>query len=103
MDKTTDVIRASARLARFYMHESCGQCTPCREGTGWLYRVLDRLAKGEGEERDIDLLVEVSSQIGGHTICGLGDAAAGPIAGLVKNFRYVIEERIGVRSLPKVA
>jgi NADH-quinone oxidoreductase subunit F len=103
MDKTTDVIRASARLAQFYMHESCGQCTPCREGTGWLYRVLDRLVRGEGEERDIDLLVEVSSQIGGHTICGLGDAAAGPVAGLVKNFRHVIEERIGARSLPRVA
>ncbi len=85
------------------MHESCGQCTPCREGTGWLYRVLDRLARGDGTTRDIDLLLEVSSQIGGHTICGLGDAAAGPILGLVKNFRQVIQERIDLRSIPKAA
>jgi NADH-quinone oxidoreductase subunit F len=103
MDKTTDVIAASARLAKFYMHESCGQCTPCREGTGWMYRVVERLARGEGTSADIDLLTEVSSQIGGHTICGLGDAAAGPIQGLIKNYRHVIEERIGVTSTPLAA
>ncbi|HEY1710625.1 MAG TPA: NADH-quinone oxidoreductase subunit NuoF [Rhizomicrobium sp.] len=103
MDKSTDVVRATARLAKFYMHESCGQCTPCREGTGWMYRVIDRLARGEGAYRDIDLLMEVSSQIGGHTICGLGDASAGPIQGLIKNFRHVIEERIDARSFPRAA
>ena len=103
LDKSADVIRASARLAKFFMHESCGQCTPCREGTGWLYRVLDRLAKGQGTERDIELLLEVSSQIGGHTICGLGDAAAGPVLGLVNNFRHVIQERIDSGAFPKAA
>jgi NADH-quinone oxidoreductase subunit F len=94
MDKSTDIVRAAARLAKFYMHESCGQCTPCREGTGWMYRVVDRLARGEGTRRDIDLLMDVSAQIGGHTICGLGDAAAAPIQGLIRNFRHVIEKRI---------
>ena len=102
MDRSTDVVRASARLAKFYMHESCGQCTPCREGTGWMYRVVDRLARGEGSRNDIDLLMEVSSQIGGHTICGLGDAAAAPIQGLIRNFRHVIEDRIDAQ-LPRAA
>jgi len=102
MDRSTDVVRAAARLAKFYMHESCGQCTPCREGTGWMYRVVDRLARGEGTRAEIDLLMEVSSQIGGHTICGLGDAAAGPIQGLIRNFRHVIEERIDAQ-LPRAA
>jgi NADH-quinone oxidoreductase subunit F len=102
MDRSTDVIRATARLAKFYMHESCGQCTPCREGTGWMYRIVERLARGEGTRGDIDLLLEVSSQIGDHTICGLGDAAAGPIQGLIRNFRDVIEERIAA-PLPKAA
>ncbi len=103
MDKSTDIVRAAARLAKFYMHESCGQCTPCREGTGWMFRVIDRLARGDGTSRDIDLLMDVSSQIGGHTICGLGDAAAAPIQGLIKNFRHVIEERIDARSFPRAA
>jgi NADH-quinone oxidoreductase subunit F len=103
MDKSTDVIRASARLAKFYMHESCGQCTPCREGTGWMYRVVERLARGEGSRADIDLLMEVSGQIGGHTICGLGDAAAGPIQGLIRNFRHVIEDRLDANLKPLAA
>jgi NADH-quinone oxidoreductase subunit F len=102
MDRSTDIVRAAARLAKFYMHESCGQCTPCREGTGWMYRVVDRLARGEGSRSDIDLLMEVSAQIGGHTICGLGDAAAAPIQGLIRNFRHVIEERIDA-ELPRAA
>src|SRR5579871_2190209 len=102
MDKSTDVVRATARFARFYMHESCGQCTPCREGTGWIYRVLDRLARGEGTRAELDLLMDVSSQIGGHTICGLGDAAAAPVQGLIRNFRSVLEGRIDV-PLPKAA
>jgi NADH-quinone oxidoreductase subunit F len=94
MDKSTDVIRAIARLAYFYKHESCGQCTPCREGTGWMWRVMERMVRGEAEKREIDLLLEVSYQIEGHTICALGDAAAWPIQGLIRHFRPLIEERI---------
>ena len=94
MDKSTDIVRAIARLAYFYKHESCGQCTPCREGTGWMYRVLDRMARGEAQKREIDLLLDVSYQIEGHTICALGDAAAWPVQGLIRHFRHVIEERI---------
>src|SRR6185503_14531461 len=76
MDKSTDVIKAIARLSKFYMHESCGQCTPCREGTGWLWRIMERMVKGEAELEEIDLLEQVTYQIEGHTICALGDAAA---------------------------
>ncbi len=94
MDKSTDIIRAIARLAYFYKHESCGQCTPCREGTGWMYRVLDRMARGEAQKREIDMLLEVTYQVEGHTICALGDAAAWPVQGLITHFRHVIEERI---------
>ncbi|MCH8238611.1 MAG: NADH-quinone oxidoreductase subunit NuoF [Proteobacteria bacterium] len=94
MDKSTDIIRAIARLAYFYKHESCGQCTPCREGTGWMYRVLDRMARGEAHKREIDMLLEVTYQVEGHTICALGDAAAWPVQGLITHFRHVIEERI---------
>ena len=94
MDKSTDMIRAIARLAQFYKHESCGQCTPCREGTGWMWRVLTRMADGRAEKREIDMLLEVSYQIEGHTICALGDAAAWPVQGLIRHFRHVIEERI---------
>jgi NADH-quinone oxidoreductase subunit F len=94
MDKSTDIIRAIARLARFYQHESCGQCTPCREGTGWMWRVLTRMADGRAEKGEIDMLLDVSYQIEGHTICALGDAAAWPVQGLIRHFRHVIEERI---------
>ena len=94
MDKSTDIIKAIARIAYFYKHESCGQCTPCREGTGWMWRVLERMAKGEAEKREIDLLFDVSKQIEGHTICALGDAAAWPVQGLLRHFRPVIEARI---------
>ena len=94
MDKSTDIIRAIARLAWFYKHESCGQCTPCREGTGWMWRVLTRMAEGRAEKREIDMLLDVSCQIEGHTICALGDAAAWPVQGLIRHFRHVIEERI---------
>ncbi|MBL9029691.1 MAG: NADH-quinone oxidoreductase subunit NuoF [Caedimonas sp.] len=93
MDKTTDILQAITRIARFYMHESCGQCTPCREGTGWMWRMLTRLSKGEGSSADIDLLLDVTHQIEGHTICGLGEAAAWPIQGLVRHFRKEIEQR----------
>ncbi len=94
MDKSTDIIRAIARLAYFYKHESCGQCTPCREGTGWMWRVVTRMAEGRASKSEIDLLFEVSKQIEGHTICALGDAAAWPVQGLIRHFRPVIEERI---------
>jgi NADH-quinone oxidoreductase subunit F len=94
MDKSTDVIQAIARLAHFYKHESCGQCTPCREGTGWMWRVLTRMVRGEAMKKEIDLLLEVSLQIEGHTICALGDAAAWPVQGLIRHFRHEIEARI---------
>jgi len=94
MDKSTDIIGAIRRIAYFYKHESCGQCTPCREGTGWMWRVLERMERGEAEKREIDLLFDVTKQVEGHTICALGDAAAWPVQGLIKNFRPVIEARI---------
>jgi len=94
MDKSTDVIKAIARLSKFYKHESCGQCTPCREGTGWMMRVMDRMVKGDAEAREIDVLYQVTKQVEGHTICALGDAAAWPIQGLIKHFRPLVEERI---------
>lgn len=94
MDKSTDIIAAIARLSYFYKHESCGQCTPCREGTGWMWRVMERLVEGKARVEEIDMLLDVTRQVEGHTICALGDAAAWPIQGLVKNFRDVIEERI---------
>ena len=94
MDKSTDIVQAIARLSDFYMHESCGQCTPCREGTGWLARVMNRMVKGQAELNEIDRLQEVTKQIEGHTICALGDAAAWPVQGLIKNFRPEIEQRI---------
>ena len=94
MDKSTDIVRAIARLSYFYKHESCGQCTPCREGTGWMWRVVDRMARGEAQKREIDMLLEVSYQVEGHTICALGDAAAWPVQGLIRHFRGEIERRI---------
>ncbi|MDP1729866.1 MAG: NADH-quinone oxidoreductase subunit NuoF [Devosia sp.] len=94
MDKSTDIIKAIWRLSAFYKHESCGQCTPCREGTGWMMRVMERMVEGRAQKREIDMLFEVTKQVEGHTICALGDAAAWPIQGLIRNFRHVIEERI---------
>jgi NADH-quinone oxidoreductase subunit F len=94
MDKSTDVVRAIARISHFYKHESCGQCTPCREGTGWMWRVLTRMAEGRASKREIGLLLEVTTQVEGHTICALGDAAAWPIQGLIRHFRAEIERRI---------
>ncbi|ESQ89562.1 NADH dehydrogenase [Asticcacaulis sp. AC460] len=94
MDKSTDLIRAIARLSYFYKHESCGQCTPCREGTGWMWRVMERMVKGDAEPSEIDTLLEVTTQVEGHTICALGDAAAWPIQGLIRHFRPEIEARI---------
>jgi NADH-quinone oxidoreductase subunit F len=94
MDKSTDVIAAIERLSHFYMHESCGQCTPCREGTGWMWRIMKRLVKGDAMPDEIAMLEDVTKQIEGHTICALGDAAAWPIQGLIRHFRPVIEQRI---------
>ena len=94
MDKSTDVVKAIARISHFYKHESCGQCTPCREGTGWMWRVMERLAAGRAQPREIDMLLKVTKQIEGHTICALGDAAAWPVQGLIRHFRPVIEARL---------
>ncbi len=94
MDKSTDIIEAVARLSHFYMHESCGQCTPCREGTGWMARIMDRMVRGEAEIEEIDQLWDISKEIEGRTICALGDAAAWPVQGLIRHFRHVMEERI---------
>jgi NADH-quinone oxidoreductase subunit F len=94
MDQSVDVIKAIWRLSKFYKHESCGQCTPCREGTGWMMRVMDRLVKGEAGIEEIDMLFDVTKQVEGHTICALGDAAAWPIQGLIRHFRGEIEDRI---------
>jgi NADH-quinone oxidoreductase subunit F len=103
MDKSTDVVAAIARLSKFYKHESCGQCTPCREGTGWMWRVMERLVVGDAEIEEIDTLLDVASQVEGHTICALGDAAAWPVQGLVRHFRDEIEERINTRKQSNVA
>lgn len=99
MDKSADLIKTIARLSKFYMVESCGQCSPCREGTGWMWRMMERLVLGEARDEDIDHLVEVTKKVEGHTICALGDAAAWPIQGLVRHFRGDIEARIRSRSL----
>jgi NADH-quinone oxidoreductase subunit F len=94
MNKSTDIIEAIARLSYFYKHESCGQCTPCREGTGWLFRMMEKMIHGKVNLQDIDKLLDVTKQVEGHTICALGDAAAWPIQGLIRHFRYEVENRI---------
>jgi NADH-quinone oxidoreductase subunit F len=109
MDETTCMVRALERLARFYMAESCGQCTPCREGTGWLDRMLKRIIAGQGRSEDLGLLLDVANRIEGHTICALGDAAAWPVQSFLKHFRhefqYMIEHkgRSIVEGQPAVA
>ncbi len=105
MDKSTDMIDAIHRLSKFYKHESCGQCTPCREGTGWLVDILGRMKEGKADFAEIDMLEEITYQIEGHTICALGDAAAWPVQGkidgkmsnflgLIRHWRHEIEDRI---------
>jgi len=101
MDQSTDVVKAIWRLAKFYKHESCGQCTPCREGTGWMMRVMERLVTGDANPEEIDMLLDVTKQVEGHTICALGDAAAWPIQGLIRHFRSDIEERIVHKRKPR--
>jgi NADH-quinone oxidoreductase subunit F len=103
MDQSTDIIKAIARLSYFYMHESCGQCTPCREGTGWMWRVMERMVKGDARPEEIDVLHDVTRQVEGHTICALGDAAAWPIQGLIRHFRPEMERRIAERHGQRIA
>src|SRR5262249_42124212 len=97
MDKSTDIVAAIERLSHFYMHESCGQCTPCREGTGWMWRVMKRMVRGDADVAEIDALLDVTTEVEGHTICALGDAAAWPIQGLIRHFRPEVERRIAER------
>jgi NADH-quinone oxidoreductase subunit F len=94
MDKSTDLVAAIARLSYFYMHESCGQCTPCREGTGWMWRIMVRLSKGQANVEEIDQLLDITKEIEGHTICAHGDASGWPIQGLMRHFRPMVEERL---------
>lgn len=94
MDKSTDIVRAISRLSYFYKHESCGQCTPCREGSKWTYQIMERFERGQGREREIDMLQELTKQVEGHTICALGEAFAWPIQGLIRHFRPELEARI---------
>jgi NADH-quinone oxidoreductase subunit F len=94
MDETTCMVRALERLSYFYFEESCGQCTPCREGTGWLYRVVNRIETGKGRMEDLALLDNVSDNIAGRTICALGDAAALPVKSFIKHFRSEFEYHI---------
>ena len=94
MDETTCMVKALERLSYFYFEESCGQCTPCREGTGWLYRMVNRIETGKGRPEDLDRLVSVSNNIQGHTICALGDAAAMPVKAMIQHFRAEFEHHI---------
>jgi len=103
MNKSTDIVEAITRLSYFYKHESCGQCTPCREGTGWMFRIMKKMIDGNLNINDIDKLLEVTKQVEGHTICALGDAAAWPIQGLLRHFRPEVEKRIKEYKVQKVA
>ena len=94
MDKSTDIVRAIARLSKFYKHESCGQCTPCREGLGWVWRVMERMVEGNASVAEIDMLHDVTHEIEGHTICALADGAVWPVQGLIRHFRPEMERRI---------
>lgn len=98
MDETTCMVRALARISHFYFEESCGQCTPCREGTGWLSRVIHRIEHGQGKQEDLDLLLDVANKIQGRTICALGDAAAMPVTSFVKKFRDEFQYHIDHKS-----
>jgi NADH-quinone oxidoreductase subunit F len=94
MDKSTDIVKAIARLSKFYKHESCGQCTPCREGAGWVWRLMERMVEGNASVAEIDMLLDVSYEIEGHTICALADGAMWPVQGLIRHFRPEMEQRI---------
>ena len=94
-----DIIKCMARIARFYKHESCGQCTPCREGSGWMWRMLERMARGEATIDEVDLLMDVTKQIEGHTICAFGEGSAWPIQGLIRNFKEEIIKRNNINPI----
>jgi NADH-quinone oxidoreductase subunit F len=101
MDEDTDLVKVLMRITKFYYHESCGQCTPCREGTGWMWKILKRINSGGGTPADLDMLVEVADNIEGNTICALGDAAAWPVQSFVKRFRDEFEKKL--KTKPSVA
>lgn len=103
MDEDTDLVKIALRIAHFYHHESCGQCTPCREGCGWMEKILKRISKGEGTTKDLDLLLSVADNIEGRTVCALGDAAAWPIKGFINKFRDEFEKRVELKReyIPK--
>ena len=103
MDKSTDLIEAITRFSRFYNHESCGQCTPCREGTGWILKIMRKLCKGTASIQDIDKLEDICSQVENHTICALGDAAAWPVQALIRHYRKDIVRRISFSNLKRPA
>ncbi len=98
IDKSQDIVKCFARIARFYKHESCGQCTPCREGTGWMWRMLERINKGDADVQEIDMLMDVTKQIEGHTICAFGEGASWPVQGLLRHFRGEIEQRLTFKN-----
>ena len=103
IDKSQDIVSCISRISRFYKHESCGQCTPCREGSGWLWRMMERINKGEAELHEIDMLLDVTKQIEGHTICAFGEAAAWPVQGLLRHFRDQMEEKCSNLANRKIA
>lgn len=102
MNEDADIVKVLKRIAHFYYHESCGQCTPCREGCGWMLRILDRIDKGSGRQEDLDLLIDVANNIEGNTICAFGDAAAWPVKFTIKKFREDFERRVqsNINQLP---
>ena len=103
MDEDTDLIDVITRIAYFYHHESCGQCTPCREGTGWMWKILKRFQEGKGRTEDIDLLMNIADNIEGNTICALGDAAAWPVQSMIRRFREEFERRVVAESQERLA
>ena len=102
-DEDTDVVKLLHRITRFYVHESCGQCTPCREGTGWLYRILDRITNGNGKESDLELLVDVANRIEGNTICAFGDASAWPVQSFIEHYYEEFEYMVKHKGKTKAA
>ena len=101
INKDQDIVKCMARIARFYKHESCGQCTPCREGSGWMWRILDRVAQRKATYNDVELLADVTKQIEGHTICAFGEGSAWPVQGLLRHFREEVESRCRDKPLVK--
>jgi NADH-quinone oxidoreductase subunit F len=102
MDETTCVVKNLLTFARFYHEESCGQCSPCREGTGWMEKILHRIEEGHGKMSDIDLLTDVAKNIEGNTICPLGDAAAWPVRSTVRHFREEFEKHVSLQKCPYI-